>query len=769
MERSETDKSFNKPQKKYIELIEGCRDMALVHLSSQMDEMFDNIEPALMDFTEKAESNQLQLRFIEAINILKSNREHLEKKFRYEITRGFDEFLEGSPISYPIAVTESQADETLELVDKKELDKYLAVQNMVTKFSKEWYQQLYALSQRLGMVRGGEKIDECDIPASPPHTASSFQITAQELKFETQVLLVVYALFEKFVLNAADTIYDDFNSRLADAGIFPNLKLKFTAPQTAGGAGADSDSPEEAADAESGVTDQAGTQAQSGQAAQGEGMSAALGQELFQSIQNMLAVRRMNEPGYTRPGTGTDGGSVAMADKPVLVSAISSLQPQHSASYLPGGGEDTDRPANVEIDMHLMQHVKETLVAEREKLFSEIDKSTIPTADLDTIELVGMLFDQMLDEPELSNIAKALISHLHTPYLKIAILDRDFLINHQHIARKLLDLMVDSGKRWIDEDDLRRGIYYPMQDAVNHILADFVDDFEIFQIEIDNLTNRIATLEQKAKVVEARTQEAAKGRERLETARKRATEAIIAKLDGRRLHPALERFLRRAWLDKLILMTLRDPNIEQTKDWRDALTVVDTVIWAYGARNDQSVRRQLKERIADLKLEIETGLISLGNYHQSDIQACFEILDAYLEQDPQKVAEEPESTEPFADIAEETAPEPVLSKEQLTDEVKEMTEELRKTDFGTWFQLEDQNQNPRTLKLSWFSPITRKCMFVDKSGMQAVIIPIEELAAQICAKRANVITSPKGPFVNRALRSIRSVLERTLGLQEATS
>lgn len=769
MERSDTDKSFNKPKKKYIELIEGCRDMALVHLAAQMDELFDNIEPALMDFTEKAESNQLQLRFLEAINTLKSNRDQLEANFRKEITRGFNEFLEGLPISYPINVTKTQQADTLELVDKKELDKYLAVQNMVTKHSKEWYQQLYALSQRLGMVRGGQKVEEHDIPTNPAHTATSFQITAEEFDFEAQVLFVVYALFEKFVLNNAGTIYDDFNTRLAEAGIFPNLKLKFTPPQHAEGANDKYGSAAEAADADSDVTGQAGPQAQSDQAAQGEEMSAALGEELFRSIQNMLAVRRMNQPDYVRPGTGSGGQPVAMTSKPALISTINTLQPQHSASYLPASGEDADRPANVEIDMHLMQHVKETLVAEREKLFSEIDKNTIPAADLDTIELVGMLFEQMLDEPELSNIAKALISHLHTPYLKIAILDNNFIINHQHIARKLLDLMVDSGIRWIDEDDLRRGIYYPMQDSVNRILTEFEDDLKIFQVEFDNLTNRVTTLEQKAKVVEARTQEAAKGRERLETARQRATDAIVAKLDGRRLHPALERFLRRAWLDKLILMTLRDPNIEQTKDWKDAMTVVDTIIWAYGARNEQSVRQQLKERISDLKLEIETGLISLGSYHQSDVKACFEVLNAYIEQQPEKVEVAEEEVEPLADTTEFPVPKPVSSKEQLSDEVKEMTEQLRKTNFGTWFQLEDQNQKARTLKLSWFSPITRKCMFVDRSGMQATIIPIEDLATQICDKRAKIITSPKGPFVNRALKSIRGVLQRTLGLQEATS
>ena len=70
-----------------------------------------------------------------------------------------------------------------------------------------------------------------------------------------------------------------------------------------------------------------------------------------------------------------------------------------------------------------------------------------------------MLFEYMLNDPVLPAVAKALISHLHTPYLKVAIIDRRLLTDSNHDARQLLDSLVEAGSHWIDERNLKRGIY----------------------------------------------------------------------------------------------------------------------------------------------------------------------------------------------------------------------------------------------------------------------------------------------------------------------
>ena len=89
-----------------------------------------------------------------------------------------------------------------------------------------------------------------------------------------------------------------------------------------------------------------------------------------------------------------------------------------------------------------------------------------------------------------------------------------------------------------------------------------------------------------------------------------------------------------------------------------------------------------------------------------------------------------------------------------------MVGRLRKMRFGTWFEFKDEpGTPPRRIKLSWMSPLTSTCMFVDRSGRQAEIKSLPDLAQEILAGRARVIPRPKHPFIDRALVSIRKMLQ----------
>ncbi len=89
-----------------------------------------------------------------------------------------------------------------------------------------------------------------------------------------------------------------------------------------------------------------------------------------------------------------------------------------------------------------------------------------------------------------------------------------------------------------------------------------------------------------------------------------------------------------------------------------------------------------------------------------------------------------------------------------------MLRRLREVKFGTWFEFLDRDpRKPLRLKLSWFSPITSTYMFVDGSGEQAAMKTLNVLAQEILNGRANLIDGSKRPFVERALKSIRNMLQ----------
>ena len=752
-------------QQRYLPVLQSCRDAALVSFGENLKDMFEHVEPALLDFIDKAETNQSQFLFIDAINTIKNRRESVERRFHEEISRGFSEFSKGQLISYPVPLLESQRKQSdggsLELVEENDLNRRLSLQDMIEKANSNYFQLLFALRQRLSMVRGGHKLEPEDLPAGPLHTVSALHSAADEFGFDTNLLLIIYALFDKYVVRRMRPIYEDFNEQLVEAGVFPNLKFEVPPnPDRSPGGGA------------------AGDEARQQQTPEEEQPEAgspdvSLGEELFHSIRDLLSVRRRQDPRFAQhPDYTPSAPRRQMLDTPTLVSAIDRIQPSRGAEFLPTPGQDGELPATMAVDVEMLEQVRERLIEERENLFRGVDRNEIPSADLDTIELVGMLFEHVLNEEDLPNIAKALISHLHTPYLKVAILDHRFLIDSRHIARKLLNTMVDVGRVWIEEDDLRRGIYYPMQECVNLILAEFEDDVTLFNVVFEKLNTQVAELEQKAKVVEARAREAAKGRERLENARARAHRIVQDRVADRRFHPAAERFLNHAWLDKMILMLLRDANAENSAEWQQVLDVVDRIIEICDSLDDPPKLANLQRHLPDLRQRIENGLSSMGDFHRPDLQALLELLSspggttaaqaettatAKPSEKPAVKAEEPART-----TATRTPPPAAAKPEKapLTEEQQAMVKTLKKMRFGTWFELQDDNGKAHRLKLSWFSPVTQKYMFVDKSGVQALVTPIEVLAQQICKGRAKILKHPSLPFVDRTLDVVFGILQK---------
>ena len=115
---------------------------------------------------------------------------------------------------------------------------------------------------------------------------------------------------------------------------------------------------------------------------------------------------------------------------------------------------------NIEIDENLIQVLQGTLErTSGQKIFGAIDRRQLPAADANVIELVGMMFEYMLQEEDLPNLVKALLSRLHTPMLKVAVIDKTFFTHAGHSARKLLNDMTRAGKRWVDESAIDRGIF----------------------------------------------------------------------------------------------------------------------------------------------------------------------------------------------------------------------------------------------------------------------------------------------------------------------
>jgi len=752
----------------FDKLLDSCLEMELSHLRPLMDRMFENADVALLDFAEKAESNMAQSVFFEAMSEVRKKRKLIEDDFYAQITLSFTDFPV-KPASQNEEADAAPGIAGLSLVDTESMEISVATQNATRKLSGRILDRIFALKQRLSIVNDGHAIEPNEIPGGPVWLGAAFQHAIQQLELENKVRLVFIALFDKYLLGKADTVFDEYNERLIQADILPNLRYEIrkqadgveVVQQTSAAAQPPTASPA-AADHES-----------------EEQTPSELGDDIFGRICQLMVGRRTSsgqgEPpergnvtpirggGHTGGGHGNShggggsnyGGGSGAAGGNVLVSQLSSLQSQIQSSM--SGSEFIE---TLEIDTGLIDRLQHTLKQEREKIFGDVDRRKVPSADTDVIELVGMLFEYMLKEDQLPNVVKALLSRLHTPLLKVAVLDRRFFTRTRHPARKLLNDMTAAGIRWVEETQIDRGIFPKMKEIVDEVLLDFHEDVDIFDTFVQKFDKSVEELRRRTELVEKRTTEAANGQERLLAARNRAQQACNDLSRGKNVSEETMHFLQRVWADKLTFILLRSEKGDKSAEWKDAVALAKRIVQASCPPGSEQEREERKQSLDVLQAEIREAT---STSQQADKEKL--LLKMYQAQsdllNKEIIAAEPETaTVEEDDVAPDTpVDEPDRNTVALSPEQEAMISKLKVVPFGTWFEFHKEGAPVKRAKLSWRSTVTGKFMFVDQLGVKAAIISTQELASYMIDGKVTMATAEKKPFVDRALSAIHRMLD----------
>jgi hypothetical protein len=759
----------------FEKLMAGCQDLTLSHLRPLIDRMFENADVALLDFAEKAESNMAQTLFFEAMGEVRKKRSAIEKQLYSELKRGFSDFP-CKPEDQPHSDQDGMAVGDLSLLDTAEVETSVAARNAAGKLASRIMDQIFALKQRLSVVNGGDAIEENQIPGGPAWLGSAFQHAVEQLELENKIRIVFIALFDKYVLSKVDSLYTEYNKRLIEQGVLPNLRYEVR-KQPGGvelietGSSDPSDEQSEQADTEGNGGDYPAP--------------SEVGDDVFGRICELMIGRRNRTlppqggasnvtpiasggpaagvsagGGYAGGGAGGDtngAGTTGTGNGSPLVSQIHKLQSQiQSGTTTLSSSEFIE---NIEIDENLIHQLQETLADEREKIFGGIDRRKIPVADTNVIELVGMLFEYMLKEENLPNVVKALLSRLHTPLLKVAVVDRTFFTNAQHAARILLNNMTSAGIRWVEDNNLERGIFPKMKDVVDRILLDFHEDVEIFDILLKDFNQAVKDLDHRASLVETRTTEAADGQEKLQAARHRAQQEVRTRCQGKPVPASTQEFLQRIWADKLTFILLRCQQGIESADWQAATSLADRIIEFSLPVASEQQRSSRQQSLADFHKELRDATQTMHQANKENLLgALFDAQTRAL--DTVAPVSEEQAQPQQASVADEPVQEQDTQNASLSPEQEAMFEKLKTIPFGTWFEFLEPDQSRRQVKLSWRSTVTEKYMFVDHMGVKATIIPMQELADCMLDNRVRIVNTEKKPFVDRAMNAIHRMLDR---------
>jgi hypothetical protein len=375
---------------------------------------------------------------------------------------------------------------------------------------------------------GSQRRQEAQGPPDPRGSASSgLLLPARAGRSgcrDTRVKVILYALFDRFVLKQIKPTYDEYNRLLVDAGILPSLKSVQVA-RTSGQPApppAPANFPEPGESAESGFSGLRTTaSAADPPSCRTRSRSAPSSSIRFSKSCRIESPGQCGRPGviarHRRPPPGASRSRPGNCCRP-----SPACRANHASQAVSTAVSEATRFPTVEVDTEFVERVKDAMSCEREQVLKTVDRDKLAPMDSDLIDLIGMLFEYMLNDPVLPNVAKALLSHLHTPYLKVALIDRRLLVDSRHPARRAarpdgrggqsVGGGGQPGPRHVPRHAADRR---PGAPGVHRQRGLFDELVAFFDEKMREQQRRSDTMEQ-------RTQEAARGREKLALAKQKA-------------------------------------------------------------------------------------------------------------------------------------------------------------------------------------------------------------------------------------------------------
>jgi hypothetical protein len=256
-------------------------------------------------------------------------------------------------------------------------------------------------------------------------------------------------------------------------------------------------------------------------------------------------------------------------------------------------------------------------------------------------------------------------------------------------------------------------------------------------------------------MAERRHVEAARGKEKLEIAKRRAAETIAEIVGEQRLPKFVRALLNQAWADVLTLTLLRQG--QDSADWQRQLEMTRRIVDTCGRSGGTSD--------PDLASHIESALGQVG-YHAEEAAAIARRLTSALDddEDPASRTELTMRLKARVRLGEDTgeARKPDLPPRDEGEQAQ--YDQLRVMPYGTWIEFNINQQGDLVRRrLSWYSPVTDKALFVNQRGQRVGEHSLDSVARMMSRGQARIVAAERGRLVDRAWQATLNTLRSFAG------
>lgn len=731
-------------------LLATIRARALKRLAVLVGEVLEKADDTLFDFVQRADGSVSNEDYFDAMRELRRQKGVIETRYMEHLGSAFGALERRNPLEIDLERSLSESRE-LSLVSEDQLEEQLGTSMIASSLSRHLGPILGQLNYRMGIVAGVEELDDKTNPLAPAHVAYAFRHAMQPCEVSTRIKVLLFKLYEREMSNGLAALYNETNRVLVEAGIAPEIKPTYArAPRMARAPGPASTAPEAEEGADQGESPEAHAAAQPGAAPSGYPSRAmpaaayapapetAAERSIFASLHELLSgYRRIQEQQMMQAGAGMAPAPAAQVDAGPRMSANEVLSVLSLfQNEMPSGLSEAIRDPNASITQHLKQELQKGAAQ-----LGLDPSSRMTVADEDSVDLVGMLFDVLLDERDFNPDSRQLISRLIVPFVKVAMLDRRMFLQKTHPARRLLNALAEACEGNSGEAPQERELMSRVEGTIDKLVAEFNEDIAIFEALEQEFRDFIEQHRRRAALAEKRATEAQRGKERLDQARAESLDGlrgILERYPG--LPPGIDAFLRRYWTHHLTLCALRDEGDDGGKQSEARAVGEQLAGLAMLDKTDDRIARleALQPRLKPVLASAGCNGPAAEDVLRSLRQALGQVDGASAGSGPGAVAALERNAPQDVALPPVEAPEPEEDAAPKLEFDAADVERVGKLQLGNWVQFIESNGTTVPAKLSWVSPISNRMLFVNRRGLRHCVASQEELAAMMSQGKLNI-------------------------------
>jgi len=737
-------------------ILNGVLGICTRSLADSVGAALDEYERELSRQATRARSGEQSRRWLESLRAVKRARDQVTPRFLANIEDTLARFDEGADVvgAMPAQNGAQHTGAELSLVETGDLELSLAAQEITARSETRQSLALLDLGHRFGVLAGQPAFEAERMVLGPAHVLCALRDASACLDLPAEHRVLFCHAFDRIALSAIGPFYAALNAFLIEHRILRHLRVHAPVrPRNKNGSLEEQTlAYTERPRSGTAVTQLLPSANVSSENSGGRIVPESSDPELFTTLRGLLAGR--NRAHGARTAARTDSHAY-VPNAEDMQSVLGRLQSKPGVPVEAGGN----------VAQRSVTHLRQELLDQLHQFAPPGQRLQLDSEDSDTIDLVGMLFDYIEKSAPANGNTQKMLTQLQVPLLRVALRDKSFFSQGSHPARLLLNAIAETGIHWIDDSEGEADpvLLKKMHLVIERLNAEFDGDLSLVERMLGDLSQHVQTLARRAEVSERRLVDASKGREKLGLAREAASNAIAARVAAAKPGRLLRTMLEQAWTDVLALSVLRHG--EDSEAYRKQLAVTDQLIAAGGGKGSTD-----QPAITALRQEVEKGLGQVG-FHHDEIQAVVrhllapgEAVQADDQPSQTQIAVRLKSKTHLGHAGGEEKPLQAAAARraalQLSAAELNTLKGLQSVPFGTWFEFATNQQGDRVrCKLSWYSTITGRCLFVNSRGARAFERTLEQLAREIVRGQANIAAPEKESLVDRAWNAIVASLK----------